>query len=102
MQFTYDGIKLHLKKGHYSSNMATYIGLFDENDELFIDVTVNTPYSSINSAVISADLLELDEALAASVIGYINDGKICDIEAGFLVLPKYYIDLQKLMEMESI
>ena len=100
--FSYNGKLLHLKKGHYLSNMATYIGLFDENDELFIDVSINTPYSAINTIVISNDLIDCDEKLAVSIIDYLTDGKICDISSGFVTLPKYYINLKRQLEMEYI
>ena len=100
--FSYNGKLLHLKKGHYLSNMATYIGLFDENDELFIDVSINTPYSAINTIVISNDLIDCDEKLVASIIDYLTYGKNCDISSSFVTLPKYYINLKRQLEMENI
>lgn len=99
--FYYGELPLQLKRSNYKSNKATYIGLYSE-DECFADVTVNTPYSAINTIVIDGDFLSCDKKLVKEVIEYITNGKICDIECGFEILPKYWLNMKVLKEIDEL
>ncbi|MDO4501388.1 MAG: hypothetical protein Q4B60_08995 [Erysipelotrichaceae bacterium] len=98
----YQGQKLKMVQSRYRNNMATYLGLFTEDGEPFADITVNTPYSAINAIVLDYDFLDLEEDFKSNIINYLTDGKVCDIDAGFITLPKYWLNLKVLDEIEEL
>lgn len=100
--FGYGGYELHLARSSYRNNQATYIGLFDSEGECFTDITVNTPYSAINTIVLNWGFLSMDKEYVKGVIDYLTDGKICDIECGFETLPKYWLNMKVLKEIEEL
>lgn len=100
--FGYGGYELRLARSSYRSNQATYIGLYDDNGECFTDITANTPYSAMNTIVLNWEFLSMDKEYVKDVIDYLTDGKICDIECGFETLPKYWLNMKVLKEIEEL
>lgn len=101
-EFDYKDHKLHLVRSTYRTNSAIYIGLYDDKNELFIDITVNTPYSTKNTIVVSADFISLEKEYVDNVINYLTEGKIREIECGFSVLSKYWLNMKVLDEIEEL
>lgn len=103
MEFINEDGLLILKRSTYTSNGATYLGLFLEDGEPYVDVTVNTPFNAINTIVLSADFINLcSKDLVDRVINKVTSGKICDIDLTWTTLPKYWLKMEKLEEIEDI
>lgn len=103
MEFISEDGLLILKRSTYTSNGATYLGLFLENGEPYVDVTVNTPFNGINTIVLSSDFINLcPKDLVDRVVEEVTNGKISDIQMAYTTLPKYWLKMEKLEEIEDI
>lgn len=99
-EYKVSGHTLHLARGNYRNNGAAYVALFDEYGNYACDVSVNTPYSAKNTIVLDHNFLSMKKDLVEGVIEYLTDGKICDIETTFVLLPKYWLDMANYEKLE--